>query len=126
MLQLPNNPLLRYAICKSKNGFTGPLSGKSTKSLQPWKLILLFQHSTAECPKPTLKWAVGRTPMVRGPSLSSVSKAPLEFRHQSSCTTMWNSFSLFWPSNSLESKPCYRDRFSGTFGTWPRRLCLSK
>lgn len=118
MLQLPNNPFFRYAICKNQNGFTELLSGESTNSLQSWKLVLYAPNiPQLTVPKLTLKWPTGRTLMVKGPSLSSVSKALFEVRHENSFMKMWNSFSLFWPSNSLETNACYGDWFPRAFGS---------
>lgn len=118
MLQLTNNPFFRYAICKNQNDFTELLSRESTNSPQPWKLILYSPNiPQLTVPNPTLKWPTGRTLMVKSPSLSSISKAPLELRHQSSFMKMWNSFSLFWPSNRLETNACYTDWLLRTFGS---------
>lgn len=118
MLQLLNNPFFSSAICKNKNGFTELLSGESANSPQPWKLILRSPNiPQLTVPKLTLKCPTGRTPMVKGPSQSSVSKAPLELKHQSGCIKMGNSFSLLWPSNNLEINAFYRDWFPRTFGS---------
>lgn len=118
MLRLLNNPFFSSAICKNKNGFTELLSGESTNSPQPWKLILCSPNILQlTVPKLTLKWPTGRTPIVEGPSLSFVSKAPLELKHQCSCMKMGNSFSLLWPSNNLEINTCYRDWFPRMFGS---------
>lgn len=117
MLQLLNNPFFSSAICKNKNAFTELLSGESTNSTQSWKLILSSPNiPQLTVPKLTLKWPTGRTLMVKGPSLSSVSKAPLELKHQSSYEN-GKPFSLLWPSNNLEINTCYRDWFPRTFGS---------
>lgn len=89
MLQLPNNPFLRYTICKNKNGFTELLSGESANNPQPWKLFYLSNIPQMTVPKLTLKWATGKTLMVKGPSLCEL--------------CFWNTFGIQTSEQSLEN-----------------------
>jgi hypothetical protein len=84
MLQSPNNPFFRYAICKNKNGFTELLAGEPSSNLQLWELSCLSHIPELTVPQFIPKWAIGKTLMVKGPSPQAVSGTPLEFRRQSS------------------------------------------
>lgn len=59
--------------------------GNQLTAYSPGNLFYSSNIPQLTVPELMLKWAAGRTLMVKGPSLSSVSKVPLEFRHQSSC-----------------------------------------
>lgn len=85
LLRLPNNPFLRYAACKNKMASQDCFLGNQRRAHSPGNLLCSSNIPQRIVPKLTLKWTTGRPVMVKGPSLNSVSKAPLEFRHQSSC-----------------------------------------
>lgn len=62
--------------------------GNQLTAYSPGNLLYSSNIPQLTVPRLTLKWTAGRTLMVKGPSLSSVSGLPLEFRHQSSCVRM--------------------------------------
>lgn len=62
--------------------------GNELRASSPGNLFCSSNIPQLIVPKLTLKWATGRTLMVKDPSLRTVSKAPLEFRHQNICLRM--------------------------------------
>lgn len=62
--------------------------GNQLTAYSPGNLLYSSNIPQLTVPRLTLKWTTGRTLMVKGPSLSSVSGLPLEFRHQSICVRM--------------------------------------
>lgn len=101
MLQSLNNPFLRYAICKNKNGFTELLSWESYSHARLWEDFCLSDIPQPTVPKLTLRWATRENSDGQGSkSTRSVSGTPLEFRCPG-CLWKWNSFSSSWLSNGL-------------------------
>lgn len=68
ILQSLNNPFLRYAICKNKNGLPELLSGEWYSDVRPWESCCSADIPQLTVPKLTLRWATGKTLVVKGPS----------------------------------------------------------